>query len=59
MPALWLRSVLLKNERLLRFTPRGILDGRARRRMPVPNDEFYHLELARTVKDVLDAGGSI
>jgi imidazolonepropionase-like amidohydrolase/Tol biopolymer transport system component len=46
-----------ENERLLRFTPRRIIDARSRRRMLVPEDDFYHFELAKTVKDVVRAGG--
>ena len=48
-----------RNERLLQFVPREFLDARARRRMLVPDDEFHHFELAKTVKQILDAGGKI
>jgi imidazolonepropionase-like amidohydrolase len=41
----------------LQFTPRGDIDARARRRMMVADDDFYHFELARSVKDVVRAGG--
>ena len=44
---------------LMRFTPRSVVDERARRRMMVPEDDFYHLELAKSVKDVLRAGGKV
>lgn len=50
---------VFRNERLLRFTPRGVVDARARRRMLVPEEEFYHFELARAAKRILDAGGQI
>ncbi len=46
-----------ENEKLLRFTPRRIIDERARRRMLVPEDDFYHFELAKSVRDVVRAGG--
>ncbi|MGI9107144.1 MAG: amidohydrolase family protein [Pyrinomonadaceae bacterium] len=46
-----------ENEKLLRFTPRSTIDSRARRRMLVPEDDFYHLELAKSVKDIVRAGG--
>jgi imidazolonepropionase-like amidohydrolase len=46
-----------ENERLMRFTPRGVIDERARRRLMAPDDDFYHFELAKSVKDVLRAGG--
>jgi imidazolonepropionase-like amidohydrolase len=45
------------NEKLLRFTPRARIDPRARRRMLAPEDDFYHFELAKTVKDVVRMGG--
>ncbi|HKG16033.1 MAG TPA: amidohydrolase family protein, partial [Pyrinomonadaceae bacterium] len=46
-----------ENEKLLRFTPRARIDPRARRRVMAPEDDFYHFELAKTVKDVVRAGG--
>ncbi|HEX9727749.1 MAG TPA: amidohydrolase family protein [Gemmatimonadales bacterium] len=52
-------SDVYRNERLGRFVPRAMLDARARRRLRVPDDEFYHFELARTVRDVVEAGGRV
>ncbi len=52
-------SDVFRNERLLRFTPRGLVDARARRRTMVPEEEFYHFELARTAKRLLTAGTSV
>jgi imidazolonepropionase-like amidohydrolase len=52
-------SDVYANERLRRFVPGDRLDARARRRMLVPEDEFYHLELARTAKAIVDAGGKV
>ena len=52
-------SDVFRNERLLRFTPRGVLDSRARRRMLVPEEEYYHVELAKTAKRIIDAGGKV
>ncbi|MFL6336545.1 MAG: amidohydrolase family protein [Pyrinomonadaceae bacterium] len=46
-----------ENQKLLRFTPRGHIDPRARRRMQAPEDDFYHFELAKSVRDVVRAGG--
>ncbi|MBV8855779.1 MAG: amidohydrolase family protein, partial [Acidobacteria bacterium] len=46
-----------ENQKLLRFTPRGHIDPRARRRLQAPEDDFYHFELAKSVKDVVRAGG--
>ena len=51
------KSEVWKNEKLLRFTPRGVVDARARRRMMVPEDDFYHIELAKTTRDLVRAGG--
>jgi imidazolonepropionase-like amidohydrolase/Tol biopolymer transport system component len=50
-------SDVYANERLLRFTPRARIDARARRRLMVPEDDFYHFELARSVKDYVRMGG--
>ena len=50
-------SEVWKNEKLLRFTPRGVIDARSRRRMLVAEDDFYHFELAKTVRDFVRAGG--
>jgi hypothetical protein len=46
-----------KDEHLMRFTPRSVVDARARRRMMAPDEDFYHFELAKTVKDVVRMGG--
>ncbi|HEX8282199.1 MAG TPA: amidohydrolase family protein [Pyrinomonadaceae bacterium] len=50
-------SNVYENRKLLRFTPRAQLEPRARRRMHISDDDFYHFELAKTVRDVLRAGG--
>ncbi len=52
-------SDVFKNERLRQFVPTDQLDARARRRMLVPDDEFYHIELAKTARDIVRAGGSV
>jgi Tol biopolymer transport system component/imidazolonepropionase-like amidohydrolase len=52
-------SDVFRNERLLRFTSRGALDARARRRIMVPEEEFYHFELAKAAKRIVDAGGKV
>jgi imidazolonepropionase-like amidohydrolase len=52
-------SEVFRNERLLRFTSRGVLDARARRRIMVPEEEFYHFELAKAAKRIVDAGGKV
>ncbi|MGB8508525.1 MAG: amidohydrolase family protein [Pyrinomonadaceae bacterium] len=48
-----------EKEKLLRFVPAARIDPRSRRRMLVPEDDFYHFELAKSVKEVLRAGGKV
>lgn len=45
-----------ENQRLLNFFPRPIIDARSRRRMLIPDDDFGHIENAKTAKALLDAG---
>jgi imidazolonepropionase-like amidohydrolase/Tol biopolymer transport system component len=45
-----------KNQRLLTYTPRDIIDSRARRRTMVAEDDFNHLSIARAAKQLADAG---
>ena len=52
-------SNVWENQHLLRFTPRSVVDERSRRRLMVPEDDFYHIELAKSVKDVVRAGGKV
>ncbi|MEN3330895.1 MAG: hypothetical protein V7641_260 [Blastocatellia bacterium] len=52
-------SNVWENEHLMRFTPRGVVDERARRRMMVPEEDFYHFELAKSATAVLRAGGHV
>ena len=49
-------SNVWENERLLRFTPRGVVDARARRRTLAPDTEWWHVRLAETAKDLSDQG---
>jgi imidazolonepropionase-like amidohydrolase/Tol biopolymer transport system component len=48
-----------ENERLLRFTPREVIDARSRRRQMAPDADFNHVLIARGAKQVADAGGSV
>jgi imidazolonepropionase-like amidohydrolase/Tol biopolymer transport system component len=48
-----------RNERLLEFTPREIVDARARRRTMAPEDDFNHVLIAQGAKRILDAGGKV
>jgi imidazolonepropionase-like amidohydrolase/Tol biopolymer transport system component len=45
-----------KNQRLLAFTPREILDSRSRRRPMAADDDFNHLNIARGAKQLFDRG---
>jgi imidazolonepropionase-like amidohydrolase len=51
------QSNVYENQKLMRFTPRAHVEPRARRRMHVSGDDFYHFELAKTVRDIVRAGG--
>ncbi|MDZ7359422.1 MAG: amidohydrolase family protein [candidate division KSB1 bacterium] len=48
-----------EKSRLLNFTPRPIIDSRARRRMMIPDDDFGHLGIAQAAKALLDAGAKV
>ena len=48
-----------KNDRLLTFTPRNIVDARARRRPMAADDDFNHVDVARGAKQLLDAGALV
>jgi imidazolonepropionase-like amidohydrolase len=48
-----------KNQRLLTFVPREIIDPRSRRRVMAPEEEYNHIEMARLCKKLVDAGGRI
>ncbi|MFQ5603460.1 MAG: amidohydrolase family protein [bacterium] len=48
-----------ENQRLLTFTPRPIVDARARRRTMIPDDDFGHIAIARDAKALMDAGGKV
>lgn len=45
-----------KDQRLLKYYPRTIIDARSRRRIMVPEEEFGHIRSARTCKALLDHG---
>jgi len=48
-----------EKSRLLNFTPRAIIDSRARRRMLIPDEDFGHVANAQTTKALLDAGAQV
>src|SRR5690625_4868299 len=50
-----------EKERLLRFTPRGIVDARSRHRTMIPREEYEkgHILSAATAKNLLDSGVNV
>jgi imidazolonepropionase-like amidohydrolase len=48
-----------KDERLLTFVPRDVVDPRARRRMLIPEDDFNHIDVAAGAAEVLRRGGMV
>lgn len=52
-------SNVWENTHLMRFTPRSAIDERSRRRLMVAEGDFYHLDLAKSAKDVVRAGGRV
>lgn len=53
------KTDVFENRRLLRYVPRHVIDSRARRRLMVPETEFYHFALAESVRKVVRAGGRV
>jgi len=48
-----------RNERLLRFVPRSVVDPRSRRRPMAPEEDYNHLRSAGICKALVDAGGQV
>ncbi len=54
------REPVWKNARLLTFTPQGVVDRRARRLTRVaPDDDWHHMEVARSAAVIQRAGGRV
>jgi imidazolonepropionase-like amidohydrolase/Tol biopolymer transport system component len=53
------RTNVWENERLLNFTPRAIIDARARRRTTSEYGDYGHIEVARTTKQIADGGTKV
>ncbi|MEO8403050.1 MAG: amidohydrolase family protein [Chitinophagaceae bacterium] len=51
-------SNVWENERLLRYTPRAIIDPRSRHRVMTPEEEYEngHILVSKSVKKLMDAG---
>lgn len=53
------RTNVWENERLLSFTPRAIIDARARRRTTSEYGDYGHIEVAKAVKQLADGGTKV
>ncbi len=52
-------SEVWKDERLMRFVPRSIVEPRARRRVRAPLEDYNHFAVARSAKRLADAGVTV
>jgi imidazolonepropionase-like amidohydrolase/Tol biopolymer transport system component len=54
-------SNVWEKERLLRFTPRSVIDTRSRHRTMIPEEEYDngHLLISRSIKKLMDAGVTV
>ncbi len=46
-------------ERLLAFTPRGVVDARARRRTMAEDDDFFHITVAQQARKLVEQGNTV
>ena len=53
------RTNVWENERLLNFTPRAIIDARARRRTTSEYGDYGHIEVAKATKAIADGGTKV
>ncbi|RZM14841.1 MAG: amidohydrolase, partial [Pedobacter sp.] len=53
------RTNVWENERLLAFTPRPIIDSRARRRTTSEYGDYGHIDVSRTAKQIADGGTKV
>ncbi|MEW6511078.1 MAG: amidohydrolase family protein [Bacteroidota bacterium] len=52
-------SRVWENRRLLTFVPRVVVDARSRRRMMVEEDDWGHLDVARSTREIIRLGGKV
>jgi imidazolonepropionase-like amidohydrolase/Tol biopolymer transport system component len=52
-------SNVWENERLMRFTPREVVDSRARRRQMTGEEDYQYIEVSRAAKAMLDRGTKV
>jgi Tol biopolymer transport system component/imidazolonepropionase-like amidohydrolase len=50
------RTEVWKNERLMRYVPHFLVDGRAIRRPTAPDNQYNHIEVAKYAKQLRDNG---
>lgn len=53
------RNEVWKNEKLLTFTPSGLIDARSRRRTTSEYGDYGHIEVSRYVKEIATGGTKI
>jgi imidazolonepropionase-like amidohydrolase/Tol biopolymer transport system component len=53
------RTNVWENERLMAFTPRSIIDPRARRRTTSEYGDYGHIEVAKAAKQISDGGTKV
>jgi len=53
------RTEVWKNEHLLSFTPRSIIDARSRRRTTSEYGDYNHIEVSKAVKQIADGGTKV
>ncbi|MFB9845032.1 amidohydrolase family protein [Mucilaginibacter ginsenosidivorans] len=53
------RTEVWKNEHLLNFTPRTLVDARSRRRSTSEYGDYGHIEVSRYVKQIADGGTKV
>lgn len=53
------RTNVWENERLMNFTPRGIIDSRSRRRTTSEYGDYGHIDVAKAAKQIAEGGTKV
>ncbi|WP_131537856.1 amidohydrolase family protein [Pedobacter nototheniae] len=53
------RTNVWENEKLMTYTPRSIIDGRARRRTTSEYGDYNHIDIAKATKQIADGGTKV
>lgn len=48
-----------ENERLLSFVPRSVVDSRSRRRQMAAEDDYWHVDVSKQLKKLVDQGNTV